>query len=117
MSTELQPLQQQIVIETVQSIDGDWQSILVNIEIDELEGDTVSSPFAEYQRDGLAEEFELSIEATELFEQLRTLMATHVAPFQPWVSCDLTIDVAGATHFSFTYGKAPRLAALQPFAD
>jgi hypothetical protein len=105
-------IQENLVREITANISSNWEKITVNIEIDNVSGEIVSSEESEVWDRDVPEEFDLTFEASEYFEELRETMAKSDAQNRAWTICDLEILSNGAFNFEFSYDKPPRLSTL-----
>ncbi len=105
-------LQESIVREIVENIKENWDRLTVNIEIDDIDGELVSSDESDTWQGETSEEFDLTFEASEYFENLRDSMAQFDKESRNWTICDLEILSDGNYKFNFSYDKPPRLSEL-----
>jgi hypothetical protein len=89
-----------------------WNKIVVNIEIDEVDGELLVSPEGLYFVGNDVHELRLGIDATDCFEELRESMADKDCLNRFWTICILEILSDGAFDFKFSYDIPPRLSAL-----
>ena len=106
-------IQELLIIEIAQNIDSEWDKLTINIEIDDIDGELVSSDNSEIWFNEEVEEFDLTFEASEYFEQLREVMAKNDLENRYWTICDLEVLSDGAFKYNFSYDEPPRLSALK----
>lgn len=106
-------LQEKTVVELAEIAPDNWDTISVNMEIDEIDGETVMSPSAELVFDNETVELELTIDVTDCFEELRTAMKQGDSAGRAWTICNLKVDSDGNYNFDFSYAEPPRLGALK----
>lgn len=106
-------LQEKIVIEIANGFDSRWDSICVNIEIDDIDDEVVQSEMSFVFYDGIKEEFDLENEVYDLFEELRNQMYHSSSDGKLWTICDLRISENGEYKFLFSYDAPPRLSSLK----
>jgi hypothetical protein len=99
-------LQNRIIVTTAQAISGDWDAAVVNIEIDEIEGEQTESclalSFALQQGTWKRNSFELPFDCYDLFVTLR-----DSSDGEKWKTCTVEFDYNGKYKLSYTY-EAPR---------
>ena len=106
-------IQELIIIEIAQNIDCEWDKFTINIEIDDIDGELVSSDESEIWFNEEVEEFDLTFEASEYFEQLREIMSKNDLENRYWTICDLEVLSDGAFKYKFSYEEPPRLSTLK----
>ncbi|MFK3863683.1 antitoxin YezG family protein [Pseudoalteromonas rhizosphaerae] len=106
-------IQELLIIEIAQNINSEWDKLTINIEIDDIDGRLVSSDDSEVWLNGEVEEFDLTYETSEYFEQLREIMAKNDLENRYWTICDLEVLSDGTFKYKFSYDEPPRLSALK----
>jgi hypothetical protein len=102
-------LQEKIVHEVVGLVESPWEKIMVNMEIDNIDGERIISPEADFWMDGIANELRLDIDTRNCFKELREVMAKNDVERRAWKICDLEILSNGIFNFKFSYDEPPRL--------
>lgn len=90
-----------------------WDKLTVNMEIDDIDGEIVSSEESDLWVNGESKELDLTFEASEYFEKLREIMTQNDRENRAWTICDLEIQNNGQFKFTFSYDEPPRLATLK----
>ena len=103
-------LQESIVKEIAAKISESWEKIILNLEIDMVHGELVTSPQGEYFLNREGNELRLNIDIRDLFKELREEMS---AGSGYWTVCDLEILSKGAFEFKFSYDEPERLSKLK----
>jgi hypothetical protein len=106
-------IQELLIIEITQNINSEWDKLTINIEFDYIDGELVSSDNSEIWFNGEVEEFDLTYETSEYFEQLREIMVKNVLEHRYWTICDLEILSDGTFKYKFSYDQPSRLSALK----
>lgn len=106
-------MQENIVKEVLDLAPAGWEKITVNIEIGDIDGDTVVSPKSKYFIKNEGHELRLGIDATDCFEELQEIMKKNDSENRSWTICDLEILNDGTFNFKFSYNKPPRLSNLK----
>lgn len=110
-------LQTEIIQEIARLVENKWDIISVNVEIDKVAGDLVTSPDAVFVQKKLfkkkIEQFRLNIDVVDLLKKLRNSMAGDEPEKKAWKICQIEIQSSGKYNFSFSYDEPPRLAALK----
>jgi hypothetical protein len=106
-------IQELLIIEIAQNINSKWDKLIINIEIDDVDGMLVSSDDSEVWFNGEIEEFDLTYETSEYFEKLREIMAKNDLENRSWTICDLEVLSAGTFKYKFSYDEPPRLSVLK----
>lgn len=110
----LAELQERIVTTIAVENRGGWDFIVINIEVDTIDGDRTENCLAfsfirensHWRRAG----FELPIACYDLFVELREVMAS--AGEAAWKTCMLEIDSGGEFRFSYSHDEPKRLNGL-----
>jgi hypothetical protein len=107
-------LQERLVSAVVNELKGKWDIAVVNIEIEELEGDVardhISFSLVRQKSSWKRTQFYISIECSRLFGVLRDLDKSD-----KWSACTLEVASDGRYEFSYSYDPPPRLNGI--FSD
>lgn len=110
-------LQTEIIQELARLVENKWDIISVNVEIDEVDGELVTSPYAVFIRKKLfkkkTEQFRLNIDIVDCLKRLRSSMAGDEPEKKAWKICQIEVQSSGKYNFSFSYDEPPRLATLK----
>ncbi|WP_370981215.1 hypothetical protein [Agaribacterium sp. ZY112] len=100
--------QEELLQDVVDLVEDDWNEIVIDLEIDDIDGERVMSPDSYSVLDGEEAEFSLSIKVTDKFEQLKDLSQGG-----GWKTCHLVIKESGDFEYTYSYENTPRLDKLR----
>ncbi|WP_370981216.1 hypothetical protein [Agaribacterium sp. ZY112] len=97
----------------VDLVEDDWESIGLNVEIDEVDGDLVISPSCYYSIGDKRNRFKLSADVCDSLESLRSTHKSVNKDNTAWTICDIKIADDGNYSYEFSYNTPPRISKLR----
>ena len=103
-------LQEKFAYELGSTMEVDWDAVKVHYENMTVDGENHQMFVAIYFSRGIREQFDLTLEALDILEQLHNTQPT--GQDEKWTWFDFEMNSAGKYDFFYKYGMPPQIAAV-----